>query len=511
LRSTSAPHVYARRRSAVLASILLSMAVALAATAARPALGQVPGASDIPLLGQLVSSPTSWEDLYGPLTTPDRVVLTPTADPARSQAVSWRTSTDVEAQVAQLAPLTESAVFKNYGNRSGRNDVITIEATAVGDVDETLHYPMRFFTATFTDLEPETTYLYRVGDGSVSGRDPVTGVNASRANWSEWFEFTTAADGPSDFSLIYYGDAQNDVKEHVSRVFRRAFAQRPEAALVLHAGDLIDYGDRDYEWGEWFHAGGFTTSQINQLVTPGNHEYFRDTGPNDLLNAYWDTQFSYPDNGPKPEGDSAFPEVYEALDRNNVHFVDYQEVRFISLDSNGAAVPAGPSRQAWFDIQAAWLDEVLTDNPNRWTVLYFHHPVFSVSEGRNNTQLRNAWLPVIERHDVDLVLQGHDHTYGRGNRIGDRLGSSELHNGTVYAVSVSGPKMYNVSGQVWTDNDAELRETAQDTQLYQLIDITHDQIRYEAYNAAGQWEDGFTISKNPAGHRIVRDLPAPRR
>lgn len=469
-------------------AVLMSVAVALSLVFLVPS-----------AIGQGTPDAVPYSDLWGPTGAPDRVVLTPTEDPARSQAVTWRTATDVTTPVAQLAPVEAGPGFKNYGGRSGRDEVQTIAGTTTGDVNETLHYPMRFHTATFTDLEPDTSYLYRVGDGSPH----------NRTNWSEWFEFTTATAGASDFSFIYYGDAQNDTKEHVSRVFRKAFAQRPGASLVLHAGDLLDYGDRDYEWGEWFHANGFTTGQINQIATPGNHEYFRETGPNNLLNAYWDKQFAFPRNGPQAPAGTEFPEVYAALDRGNVHYIDYQGVRFVSLDSNGAAVPSGASRQAWFDVQAAWLDEVLTDNPNRWTVLYSHHPVLSVSSGRNNAQLRNAWLPVIEAHDVDLVLQGHDHTYGRGNRNGSRIGNSQLHDGTVFAVSVSGPKMYDVSGQVWTDNDADLRVTAQDTQLYQLIDVSDGEIRYEAYNAAGEWEDGFTITKNPAGKKTVRDLSAP--
>ena len=58
---------------------------------------------------------------------------------------------------------------------------------------------------------------------------------------------------------------------------------------------------------------------------------------------------------------------------------------------------------------------VLADNDQRWTVVTFHHPVWSGAEGRNNPALREIWGPILEEHGVDLVLQGHDHTYGRGN------------------------------------------------------------------------------------------------
>jgi hypothetical protein len=457
-----------------------------------------------PAIGQAPPAPVPFEDIYSPTGSPDRVVMTPTADPATSQAVTWRTSTDVETPVAEIVPIEAGPGFKNYDGRSGRNEVTQVAGAIAGDVSESLHYPMRFHTATFEGLEPDTTYLYRVGDGS-------TGNRSNRSNWSEWFEFTTATAGASDFSFIYVGDAQNAVKEHVSRVFRRAFQDRPDAELFLSAGDLVDVADRDYEWGEWFHANQVTTGNINQLATPGNHEYFREGLPNNVLNAYWDVQFDYPDNGPKaPDGVSGVDaEVYERLDRGNVHYVDYQGVRFISLDSGLAynGYRAGEQRTRALEIQAEWLDEVLTDNPNQWTVVYHHHPIFSVSTRRNNTELRNVWLPIIEKHEVDLVLAGHDHTYGRGHLNNARRGNStQVHNGTVFAVSVSGPKMYNVSGVVWEDNDAFLASTAQDTQLYQLIDVSLGELRYEARDATGAFHDGFQIRKQPNGNRTVTEL-----
>ena len=74
-------------------------------------------------------------------------------------------------------------------------------------------------------------------------------------------------------------------------------------------------------------------------------------------------------------------------------------------------------------------------------------------------------------------------------------------------MSVSGPKMYDVSGSVWSGNDAEMRASAQDTQLYQIIDVTDDEIRYEAYDAAGEFADGVLIAKDDSGNRVVRELP----
>jgi hypothetical protein len=485
---------------------LLSSALRNRVTPARAGIAVVAGALAAssftfvqPATGQSTPSQVPYAELYEPVGSPDRVTLNPTEDNRTTAAVSWRTSADVETPVAQVVEIEEGPGFKNYGNRSGRNEVRNVAGEWTGDVEHTLDYPSRYFTAVLDDLEPATTYLYRVGDGS----------NFNRSNWSEWFEFTTEGENEDEFSFIYMGDSQNDVKEHASRVFRQAFAARPDAEVMVNAGDLVDFADRDWEWGEWFHAMGYHPGSIRQISTPGNHEYFRQNAANNVLGATWDAQFNHPDNGPKPDDSVTDTTVWDLLDKGSVYYTDYKGVRFISLDTNGVqAFPASQNdrRIEWWQIQAEWLDEVLSDNPNQWTVITMHHPMFSVSTGRDNPHLRQYWLPVFERHDVDLVLQGHDHTYGRGHLASaQRNRTSPTHNGTVYTVSVSGPKMYNVSGAVWSNNDAVLRSTAQDTQLYQLIDVSSNELRYEAYNAAGEWHDGFTIRKT-RNQKVVTEL-----
>ena len=102
--------------------------------------------------------------------------------------------------------------------------------------------------------------------------------------------------------------------------------------------------------------------------------------------------------------------------------------------------------------QTAWLEGLLKDNPNKWTVVTFHHPVYSTTGTRNNPNVRGQWGPLFEKYGVDLVLQGHDHSYGRGN-VATARKSSTVHNGTVYVVSVSGGKMYDA--QRWRELDRQ--------------------------------------------------------
>ena len=153
------------------------------------------------------------------------------------------------------------------------------------------------------------------------------------------------------------------------------------------------------------------------------------------------------------------------------------------------------------DEQAAWLNKVLADNKSQWVVCTFHHPVYSTGKDRDNAELRNKWKPIFDAYRVDLVLTGHDHTYGRtglntpviGYEVNTATGANvaDSGTGTVYVVSVSGPKMYPLK-------PSELmRRVAEDTQLYQVITVDSDTLRFEARTAMGTLYDAFQLKKRP--------------
>ena len=160
-----------------------------------------------------------------PSPLPDRIVLTWNDDPARTQSVNWRTDISVKKGFAQIA-------IANANGRTLRPKKFDAETTYFkSDINEA-HY----HSVTFKNLEEDTLYAYRVGDG---------------VNWTEYYHFRTASSKEKPFSFIYFGDAQNEVKTHWSRVFREAFRDAPRAAFTLHAGDLVDEHDMDAQWGEW--------------------------------------------------------------------------------------------------------------------------------------------------------------------------------------------------------------------------------------------------------------------
>ncbi len=398
---------------------------------------------------------------FAPSAIPDRIILTWSDDPATTQAVTWRTDTTVTEAWAELAPADASPDFP----RRARAVPAATEKTTTPTQVAHAH------SVTFTALEPNTLYAYRVG---------------SEGRWSEWLHFRTADRRQAPFSFLYFGDAQNDIKSLWSRCIRQAITDNPDIDFLLHAGDLVDRGDSDAEWGEWFYAGGWIYGMKPNLATPGNHEYSRDTTGRRRLSPLWRPTFTFPLNGP--------PGLEET-----VYYIDYQGVRFISLNTQAMLLDPAILRQ-----QKAWLDTVLTDNPYRWTIVTHHHPVYSTTEGRDNAEVRRAFQPLYEKYGVDLVLQGHDHTYGRGHNL--KSGRRKKDQGPVYVVSVSGPKMYDLSFDRW------LERVGSNTQLYQVVRIDGDRLYYQAYTATGELYDAFELRKR-ANHlnrfydRTPKDLP----
>lgn len=402
------------------------------------------------------------ELLYRPTPCPDRVILTWQGDPSVSQAVTWRTDETVEMAFAQIAEANDGPKFTSQArDYPAQTNFLMWEEVAAN-----------YHSVSFTRLSPKTQYVYRVGDGN---------------NFSEWNQFTTASEKPEPFTFIYLGDAQNHIMSHCSRVIRQAYSDAPEAAFMIHAGDLVGNAGSDTQWGEWFYAGGFINRVMPSIAAAGNHERVRVKMPDGkkrgMLTPYWRAMFEFPLNGPAGLEESAY-------------WLDYQGTRFIVLNSNEER-----------EIQRDWLEQVLSTNDNRWTIVTFHHPVYSAAARRDNAKLRRLWQPVFDKYHVDLVLQGHDHTYARSKLMvcddpNIAIGRSDKA-GTVYVVSIAGPKMYKLRPR-----RPYIRRMAEDTQLYQIIRIDGDKLHYEARTATGRLYDAFVLRKRPGQpNELIEKIP----
>ena len=455
---------------------------------------------------------------------PSRVIMTPTEDPTRSQSFSWLAGNEGETVGrVQLQP-TAGGLTR------------TARAYPQGAVNNN---PLEHFSATVAGLEPATAYRYRVGNPDA---------------WSEWRTFTTADPTETDFSYLYYGDAQIGLDSTWPEVVRQSLATAPDAIGSVHAGDLIDTGGNETQWTSWFTGMEDAAATKNVMAAPGNHEY---SGDKKLL--AWKANFEYPLNQPSTEtigemaglavGDGEVAAQYRAyfahwaeFAAETVYFTDYQGVRFITVNATrdtafltpdrlptcqDAACPSTKVAELWTQFQAEWLDHVLSTSASKWNVVTFHQPVYSTSAGRNEPVLRKYWVPVFQEHDIDLVQMGHDHTYARGYNDDDVTDTPGITDGPVYVVSNSGAKHYDLAPEeenVWTLNGATQVLRGAGVTTYQVIEVSKDQLHYTSYLAektanattdlpVGAIYDEFTVTKTDDGQKWVTeagvDAPVP--
>ncbi|WP_428678498.1 fibronectin type III domain-containing protein [Sphingopyxis sp.] len=450
------------------AKLLISLALG-SAVAAAAATAAEPASTGFPIVTQTEDGqpiPRSAGLPYAPKNLPDRIVLTPGADPAREMAVAFRTDTAQAESQAQLAVSVDGPTLEE------KAALVTGKAMPV----DSSYGPALYHQIRFKDLTPDTVYAYRV-KGS--------------AGWSEWYQFRTAAAEVKPFRFLYLGDIQNGILTYASRVIRQAFHANGDIRLVVHAGDLAaqrDDLDHDDEWGEWNQAGGYNYAIVPQVPATGNHEYVDLIKPDGTesrrLGPYWPAQFALPANGADPV-------------KATTYYTDYQGVRFIVLDGT-AAIDLG-SMQA----QTDWLDKTLASSKATWNVVLFHQPVFTCARPNDTAEIKAAWKPVFDKRKVDLVLQGHDHCYSRltseaGREASAKARADGMIQGPVYLVSVTGSKMYTLNDRTPWQPD----RIAEATELYQIIDVDAKRLKFRTFTASGKLYDGFDLERTAKGNRL---------
>jgi len=394
-----------------------------------------------------------------PSPQPDRIILNLAQEANTSISVTWRTDLSVSAGYCELQ-LTPAGRIDPTNSESFKAKTTKVQYKS--ENEPTLSVNQHSFT--FTNLSPGQQYIYRVG---------------TKENWSAWIEFRMPTNASDEFSFIYFGDPQNDLKSQWSRIVRKAYKYNPNCSFMLYAGDIINHGGNDSEWEEWFNAGSYIFASVPQILTPGNHDYI------DLaLDPHWHTQFSQAQNGPGGLKSSCF-------------FVDYKNLRIISFDS-AAEYELEDENGFALKTQKSWLDSVLQSNTKDWVIVTTHLPFYSPKESRDNDILRKHFQPIIEKHKVDLVLTGHDHSYGRGTASDNQ----KLKSSIVYVVSVSGPKLYEAGDKEW------MQQKGVQMQLFQNIRINNNVLVYESYTAAGQLFDKFSLKKRKNGkNKFIEQKP----
>lgn len=389
---------------------------------------------------------------------PDQVAISFGSDPARELVWTWRTSPDVVASAIRVVRASGEGGREpgpDGSDPTGRSVRLVQGDSTCVEIPSVWNDPVvRRHRVGVGGLEPDQVYFYSLGDGTPRG-------------WGPWKAVKTAPDRGRSTRLLYLGDAQTGL-ERWGRLLARAARRHPEIDFLVIAGDLVDRGNERTNWDHFFLRAAGAFDRVPVMTCAGNHEYL-DVGPR-LYRAF----FELPRNGP--------PQIESDL----VYSFESGAACFAVLDSTLAVCDPAAARR-----QAEWLDATLARSRASWKLVIFHHPVYPSHPWRDTPALREHWVPVFDKHHVDLVLQGHDHAYLRthplrGHRRVDRSGQ-----GTVYVIAVSGDKYVDQARRDY----AAVGYSGVST--YQTIDIDTDPSRltYRAWTEDGRIIDELRIAK----------------
>jgi hypothetical protein len=190
-------------------------------------------------------------------------------------------------------------------------------------------------------------------------------------------------------------------------------AKRSQAAFVLNLGDMAaDDGRRPSHWVSFLRENRMEhplLTEVPYLPVIGNHEHAND--PQFGLPNYRSV-FDYPGFYVVELADAAVIVVNSGL------IIDqYQDIDDDTQDRlfERWFVSSGESEGP------AWLEKELASRDKRFKVVAMHHPPLTFamhqrdwtdpSFGRELVRKRRLLLDLFRKHEVDVVLSGHDHLY----------------------------------------------------------------------------------------------------
>lgn len=254
--------------------------------------------------------------------------------------------------------------------------------SAEGFVEEIPDDDTLAHTATMTDLTPGQTVYYRVGGDS--GFTPVWETEAAPAEGEPW-------------RFVLYGD--QGIRGFAPDLHDFILAEDPLPDLLMIAGDL-SYAEEDPdEWDIWYEQNEELFARVPQMSAIGNHG-----GEGPLGTAPWKARVAFPHE-----------EFFYSFDFMNMHVLVLQ-----------SEIPDARS-DGIFEDMVMFAEEDLEDAAERkaageidFIAVQQHHPMYSNHEsfGRQwNAEMFSWQEQQVQRHDVDLLLTGHNHMYERSYPI----------------------------------------------------------------------------------------------
>ena len=283
-----------------------------------------------------------------------------TADPATEVIASW--STKEKGTVHRVRFDTKSC----GGKVSNYRKTVVCEKNGKFEGKKVELY---YHHARLVGLTPSTTYYLTMESDGFATRE---------------FHFVTGPVDDRPFSILWGGDSRTDWKARaqVNQHIRKLAAADPSIIAFAHGGDYVMTGDLSGLWSRWMSDHEKTVTEDGRMlpVIParGNHE---------AKGNQFDHVFNWPGGG---------------LGKNYFAFKLGSEVFLITLNSETAA----GGNQVKFLKKA-----LVAQGKTRWLLAQYHRPIWPAFKAPGRA--KPHWLPLFEKHNLDVVLEADGHTLKR--------------------------------------------------------------------------------------------------
>ena len=338
--------------------------------------------------GSIIGNQADWnawvEEWNTVATDYTKVALTPGADETQLN-FAWYSK---DESGKQATPVVHFGTDKN---------ALTAYTGKASAVDTSLTGGVAYHTnqVTVTGLKENTTYYYTVEKNGVQ-TDPVVYKTGSFSNVKMLYvgdPQVGASKGQTQGSdaLVADAGAANTAARNDSfgwnRTLEIATAQNPDLNFIISAGDQVNKTGKAKEEEYAGYLNPDALASLPVATTIGNH---------DSLNADYDYHFNNPnetDNGQTEAGGD--------------YYYSYGPGLFIVLNTNN--YNAAEHAQTIEEATKAYPDAA-------WRIVTIHQDIYGSGYDHSDTDgmiLRTQLTPIFDQYDIDVVLQGHDHTYSR--------------------------------------------------------------------------------------------------
>ena len=399
---------------------------------------------------------SQWESVATDYT---KVSLTPGADETQLN-FAWYSKTETGKTATPVVHFgTDKNSLTAFTGTSGQVDTSLTDGVAYD-----------YNHVVVTGLEPNTTYYYTVEKNGVQTEvqeyktgsfesvkilyvgDPQIGASTGQTQGSDTLKADSGAANTA---------ARNDAFAW-NRTLEIASAQNPDLNFIISAGDQVN---KTGQAKEEEYAGYLSSSVLSGLpvaTTIGNH---------DSLNP----DYTYHFNNPNTTG-------YGETEAGGDYYYSYGTGLFIVLNTNNYNVAEHEKT-----IQEA----VASDPDAAWRIVTIHQDIYGTGLDHSDTDgmiLRTQLTPIFDEYDIDVVLQGHDHTYSRSKLL---YGDGQTHGTYEFRL--------NEDGSDYDWDNAYNTQTDEKIPLYPEEGDTAGTVAHDAFQA----DNGCYTIEDTTGNTVV--------